>query len=247
MPKSNTKRANPKAKPKSQTGVVTQNRRAYHDYEILETVEAGLALTGTEIKSVRSGKMNIQHAFAKAEDGEVWLVNSHIAPYEQGNIHNHEPTRPRKLLLHAKEIGHLSGADGTEGADTRAPASVHQGPLRQGAGRPCPRAQALRQAPRHHRPGPGAGGRPRHKRSSPRLNPAQLPMRDPARRETGLHCGPEASRWVAVCYNCSVGSSHGDAWSRQGVVSRDCRPGCRPPRQQGGKKVTGENKVALAA
>ena len=115
MPKSRTNRAKPKPKPKSQTGAVTMNRRAYHDYDILETVEAGLALTGTEIKSVRSGKMNIQHAFAKAEAGEVWLVNSHIAPYEQGNIHNHEPTRPRKLLLHAKEIGHLSGATAQKG------------------------------------------------------------------------------------------------------------------------------------
>ena len=115
MPKSRSNRAKPKAKPKRQTGAVTQNRRAFHDYDILETVEAGLALTGTEIKSVRSGKMNIQHAFAKAEDGEVWLVNSHIAPYEQGNIHNHEPTRPRKLLLHAKEIGHLAGVTSQKG------------------------------------------------------------------------------------------------------------------------------------
>ena len=115
MPKSRSNRARPKAKPKSQTGAVTMNRRAYHDYDILETVEAGLALTGTEIKSVRSGKMNIQHAFAKAEDGEVWLMNSHIAPYEQGNIHNHEPTRPRKLLLHAKEIGHLAGVTSQKG------------------------------------------------------------------------------------------------------------------------------------
>ena len=115
MPKSRNNRAKTKAKPKSQTGAVTMNRRAYHDYDILETVEAGLALTGTEIKSVRSGKMNIQHAFAKAEDGEVWLMNSHIAPYEQGNIHNHEPTRPRKLLLHAKEIGHLAGVTSQKG------------------------------------------------------------------------------------------------------------------------------------
>ena len=115
MPKPKTKRANPKAKPKSQTGVLTQNRRAYHDYDILETVEAGLALTGTEIKSIRSGKMNIQHAFAKADGGELWLLNAHIAPYDQGNIHNHEPTRPRKLLLHAKEIDHLTGTTAQKG------------------------------------------------------------------------------------------------------------------------------------
>ena len=115
MPKSKSNSAKPKAKVKSQTGVVTLNRRAYHDYEILESVEAGLALTGTEIKSLRSGKMNIQHAFAKVDGGEVWLLNAHIAPYDQGNIHNHEPTRPRKLLLHAKEIGHLTGATAQKG------------------------------------------------------------------------------------------------------------------------------------
>ena len=97
------------------SGVMAMNRRAYHDYDILETVEAGMALTGTEIKSIRSGKMNIQHAFAKAEGGEMWLLNAHIAPYDQGNIHNHEPTRPRKLLLHSKEIGELAGTTAQQG------------------------------------------------------------------------------------------------------------------------------------
>ena len=83
-----------RSKADGHSGVMAMNRRAYHDYDILETVEAGMALTGTEIKSIRSGKMNIQHAFAKAEGGEMWLLNAHIAPYDQGNIHNHEPTRP---------------------------------------------------------------------------------------------------------------------------------------------------------
>ena len=90
--------------------VISMNRRAYHDYDILETVEAGLVLTGTEIKSVRAAKMNIQHAFARVEGGEMWLLNAHIAPYAQGNIYNHEPTRPRKLLLHNKEIGEMAEA-----------------------------------------------------------------------------------------------------------------------------------------
>ena len=89
--------------------VITVNRRAYHDYDILENLEAGLVLTGTEIKSVRAARVNIQHAFARLERGEMWLFNSHIAQYTQGNIYNHEPTRPRKLLLHGKEIGKLAG------------------------------------------------------------------------------------------------------------------------------------------
>ena len=95
--------------------VITVNRRAYHDYDILETVEAGLVLTGTEIKSVRASKINIQHAFARVEGGEMWLLNAHIAPYAQGNIYNHEPTRPRKLLMHNKEIGGLAGTAAQKG------------------------------------------------------------------------------------------------------------------------------------
>ena len=97
------------------SGVIAVNRRAYHDYDILETVEAGLVLTGTEIKSVRAAKINIQHAFARVEGGEMWLVNAHIAPYAQGNIYNHEPTRPRKLLLHNKEIGELAWTTSQKG------------------------------------------------------------------------------------------------------------------------------------
>jgi len=95
--------------------VITVNRRAYHDYDILENLEAGLVLTGTEIKSVRAARVNIQHAFARLERGEMWLFNSHIAQYTQGNIYNHEPTRPRKLLLHGKEIGKLAGTAAQKG------------------------------------------------------------------------------------------------------------------------------------
>ena len=91
------------------------NRRAYHDYDILETVEAGLVLTGTEIKSVRSAHVNIQHAFARFEGGDMWLFNCHISPYAQGNIYNHEPTRPRKLLLHSREIAELAGTTAQKG------------------------------------------------------------------------------------------------------------------------------------
>lgn len=87
---------------------ISVNRKAYHDYHVLETVEAGLALTGTEIKSVRAGKVNLRQAFARPEGGELWLLNAHIAAYDAGNRHNHEPERPRKLLLHREQIDDLS-------------------------------------------------------------------------------------------------------------------------------------------
>ena len=89
--------------------VVTLNRRARHDYHILESLEAGMALTGTEIKSIRAGKVNIREAHARSEKDELWLVNSHIAQYGAGSRHNHDPGRPRKLLLHRNQIDHLAG------------------------------------------------------------------------------------------------------------------------------------------
>ncbi|HXD23339.1 MAG TPA: SsrA-binding protein SmpB [Gemmatimonadaceae bacterium] len=89
---------------------VARNRRARFDYEILETWEAGIALTGTEVKSLRNGKAQITDAYGIVKDGEVWLLNLHIAPYEQGNRFNHEATRTRKLLLHSREIKRMIGA-----------------------------------------------------------------------------------------------------------------------------------------
>ena len=89
--------------------VVVRNRRARHDYDILETYEAGIALKGTEVKSLREGKASIQDAYAKVEDGEVWLYQMHISPYERGGRFNHDPKRPRKLLLHKYEIKKLIG------------------------------------------------------------------------------------------------------------------------------------------
>ncbi len=85
------------------------NRKAFHEYFILETVEAGIALTGTEVKSVREGKVNLRESYAKVKDGEMWLYNSFIATYDQGNRFNHETGRPRKLLLHKGEIARLAG------------------------------------------------------------------------------------------------------------------------------------------
>jgi SsrA-binding protein len=89
--------------------IVAQNKKARHDYFIEETYEAGIVLSGTEIKSIRAGRANLKDSFARVKDGEVWLMNMHISPYEQGNRYNHDPTRTRKLLLHKREIGKLVG------------------------------------------------------------------------------------------------------------------------------------------
>jgi SsrA-binding protein len=90
--------------------VIARNKRARHDYSILDSWEAGLALTGTEVKSLRAGKATMSDAYGVVHDGEVYLLNLHIAPYAQGNQFNHEPTRTRKLLLHRREIRRLIGA-----------------------------------------------------------------------------------------------------------------------------------------
>jgi SsrA-binding protein len=89
--------------------VIAENRKAYHDYFIEERVEAGIILTGTEIKSVRHGRVNLKDSYARLENGELWLYQMHISPYEQGNRFNHDPLRKRKLLLHRSEIVKLIG------------------------------------------------------------------------------------------------------------------------------------------
>ena len=89
--------------------LIVDNRRARHDYHLTDKVEAGLALTGTEVKSLRDGQANLQRAFAVIRDNEVWLVGAHIAEYGHGNIQNHDPDRDRKLLLKRREIDSLAG------------------------------------------------------------------------------------------------------------------------------------------
>ena len=91
------------------TKLIVDNRRARHDYELLERFEAGVVLTGTEVKSLRDGRVTLAQAYAELRDGEAWLVNASIATYDQGNIANHDPERPRKLLLHRKELASLIG------------------------------------------------------------------------------------------------------------------------------------------
>ena len=87
--------------------VITVNRQAYHDYYVDRTIEAGIALVGTEIKSIREGKVNLRGSYAIPRNGELWLENAHIAVYEHGNRYNHDPMRNRKLLLHRREINQL--------------------------------------------------------------------------------------------------------------------------------------------
>ena len=97
------------AKAKAQGKMIANNKKAYHDYFILDTYEAGIALAGTEVKSLRMGKCSIKESFIRIENGEVFIYGMHISPYEQGNIFNKDPLRDRKLLLNKREIFRLSG------------------------------------------------------------------------------------------------------------------------------------------
>src|SRR5919202_1118187 len=91
------------------TKLIVENRRARHDYHLLERYEAGLVLTGTEVKSLRDGRASLAQSYADVRDGEVWLVGSHISVYDRGNIANHDPDRDRKLLLHRGEVDSIAG------------------------------------------------------------------------------------------------------------------------------------------
>lgn len=95
--------------------VIATNRRVRHEYFIDEALEAGLVLTGTEVKSLRTGRASIQEAFARVEAGEVWLYHMHIPPYDAGSIFNHDPERRRKLLLHHRQVARLAGWAGHKG------------------------------------------------------------------------------------------------------------------------------------
>lgn len=95
--------------PKGEGQLIAQNRKARHDYAVSDTIEAGMVLQGTEIKAIRAGRMNLKDGFAKVRNGEVFLHNVHISPYEQGNIFNHDPLRTRKLLMKRRQIERLIG------------------------------------------------------------------------------------------------------------------------------------------
>ena len=94
---------------KPQTKIITKNKKAFFNYELLETFEAGISLFGSEVKSIREGRISLKESYAEVKNGEIFLVNCHISPYEAANRFNHEPRRVRKLLLHRREIKRLSG------------------------------------------------------------------------------------------------------------------------------------------
>ena len=94
---------------KNSIKIIAQNKKAYHDYFVEERYEAGVELFGTEVKSIRAGKVNVKESYCDIKDGEVFVVGMHISPYEQGNVFNKDPLRPKKLLLHKKEILKLFG------------------------------------------------------------------------------------------------------------------------------------------
>lgn len=100
---------------KSAPNLIADNRKARHDFHIHDTYEAGIALTGTEVKSIRAGRVNLKDSFCRVERGELWLYQMHISPYEQGNRFNHEPLRTRKLLMHKLEISKLAGVVSEKG------------------------------------------------------------------------------------------------------------------------------------
>ena len=109
---------------KSADRIAVQNRKARHEFHILETWEAGIVLQGTEVKSLRDGKANMQDAFARLDAGELWLYNLHVSPYEQGNRFNHDPLRRRKLLMHRSQLRKLVGEVEQKGL-TLVPLDIH--------------------------------------------------------------------------------------------------------------------------
>ena len=103
------------AKDKNTDTLIAQNKKAYHDYFVDDTFEAGISLFGTEVKSVRQGKVNLKDSYVSVKTGEAFLIGAHISPYEKGNIFNRDPLRSRKLLLHRREISKLIGLTSQEG------------------------------------------------------------------------------------------------------------------------------------
>jgi SsrA-binding protein len=103
------------AKDKKTDTTIAQNKKAYHDYFVDDTYEAGISLFGTEVKSVREGRVNLKDSYVSVKTGEAYLIGTHISPYEKGNIFNKDPLRQRKLLLHKKEINKLIGLTGQQG------------------------------------------------------------------------------------------------------------------------------------
>ncbi len=165
---------------------VALNRRARHEFTIDDTFEAGIVLTGTEIKSIRAGQGQPADAYARVENDEAWLVGAHIAPFEGGNRYNHEPKRTRKLLLRRSRDRRAARPGQGQGPDDRAAAAVHhrQGPG-QGRARAGARQAAPRPAPRHRRP-----RREARRGARARRRPARPVGSDVTERPGSLRLGP---------------------------------------------------------
>ena len=147
--------------------LVTQNRKARHDYHIGDTYEAGIVLSGTEVKSLREGRANLADAFATVDDGEVWLRSAHIPEYSHGTWTNHTARRNRKLLLNRKEITRIERGLETSGHHSGAAGALLLRRVRQGRDRARHRQAGLRQAAEHRRTGVQARGRARTGRPEP--------------------------------------------------------------------------------
>ena len=128
--------------------VVASNRKARHDYEILETHECGIQLTGDEVKSLRAGRASLADCYGRVRAGEAWLEGMHVPPYEQGDQRTHQPTRPRKLLLHRREIDRLAAEVAEKGLCARAAARLLHARHRQGRARARQGQAPAREAPR---------------------------------------------------------------------------------------------------
>ena len=140
---------------KSGIKIAAQNRKARHDYFVEERYEAGIELFGTEVKSIRQGTLNLKDSFANAKDGELYVYNMHISPYEHGNIFNRDPDRPKRLLMHKREIRKLHDLQKQLRADP--PVGVLQKQPGKGGAGPLQGQEELRQAPGHRRAGRQAG------------------------------------------------------------------------------------------
>ena len=138
--------------------IIAQNKKAWHDYFVDEKYEAGVVLTGTEIKSIRQGRVNLKDSYCEVTGGELFAVGIHISPYEQGNRYNHEPLRDKKLLMHRREIMKLQGLIQQKGY-TLAAVALFLGRLRQGGVGTLPGQKTLRQAGSGRR----AAGKPGHR------------------------------------------------------------------------------------
>ena len=148
--------------------VIANNRKARHDYDILESQEVGLVLRGTEVKSLRASQVTFKDSYADIRNGEAWLLGCHITPYSHGTDANHDPERPRKLLLHRREINRLVGKVAERGLTLGAASPILQAWAGQAGARACPRQEATRQAPDHPGARRPAGAGPRGPRPGSR-------------------------------------------------------------------------------